>query len=182
MKKLDDPDTFRQGQARDELAQMGAGEKIAVAAYLIAAKKEGAESCNCGLTDPEETGNHLVLVSGTTVDDYPVKNSAASARQAAMKQREPESITAEFTPRVRLQHPNFTRETMEPLIKATPEKALLVRVTGILLFDSEHLIKHHLVRVNNWEIHPVLKMEYCTTGDNCKAGSDDGWKSIDDLR
>jgi hypothetical protein len=37
------------------------------------------------------------------------------------------------------------------------------------------------VRVNNWEIHPVLKMEFCSTGDNCKAKGDEGWKSVDDL-
>ncbi len=34
---------------------------------------------------------------------------------------------------------------------------------------SEHFIKNHLVRVNNWEIHPVLRLEFCTTGDTCKA-------------
>jgi hypothetical protein len=67
------------------------------------------------------------------------------------------------------------------MIDATPQKALLVRVTGLLLFDSEHFIKNHLVRVNNWEIHPVLKMEFCTTGDSCRGNSDTGWKSIDDV-
>jgi hypothetical protein len=70
---------------------------------------------------------------------------------------------------------------MQPLIDGTPQRALLVRVTGLLLFDSEHFIEHALVRVNNWEIHPVLKMEFCTTGDNCTADSDAGWKSIDAL-
>jgi hypothetical protein len=69
---------------------------------------------------------------------------------------------------------------MQPLINARPQKALLVRVTGLLLFDSEHFIRNHLVRVNNWEIHPVLKMEFCTTGNKCKANSDAGWKSLDD--
>ncbi len=181
IKTLSNPNTFTQGQARDELAQLGEGEKITVAAYLLAAKKEGAESCNCGLTSPEETDNHLVLVEQATVTDNAVANNTATARSAAMKLREPESITAEFTPRVRLQHPHFTRETMEPLIVATPEKALLVRVTGLLMFDSEHFIRHPLVRVNNWEVHPVLKMEYCTTGDTCTVDSDGGWKSVDDL-
>jgi hypothetical protein len=36
------------------------------------------------------------------------------------------------------------------------------------------------VRLNNWEIHPVLKMEVCTTGETCKADRDAGWQSIDD--
>ncbi|HEX9111186.1 MAG TPA: hypothetical protein VF845_06870 [Terriglobales bacterium] len=70
---------------------------------------------------------------------------------------------------------------MQPLIDATDEDALLVRVTGQLLFDSEHFIKNHLVRVNNWEIYPVFKLEFCATGDSCKANSDAGWKSLDDL-
>jgi hypothetical protein len=56
-----------------------------------------------------------------------------------------------------------------------------VRVTGQLMFDSEHFLRNHLDRVNNWEIHPVMKMEYCTTGASCTIGDDAGWKSIDDL-
>ena len=181
IKKLDDPENFSQGDDRDELAALGEGTKVSVTAYLLVAKKEGAESCNCGLTSPTETDNHLVLVTKSTVDQTPLTGKTAAAAAAAMKVREPESITAEFTPRVRLKHPNFTREVMQPLIKATPRQALWVRVTGQLMFDSEHFIRHHLVRVNNWEIHPVIKMEYCTTGANCKVDGDAGWKSIDDL-
>jgi hypothetical protein len=68
------------------------------------------------------------------------------------------------------------------LINKTKQKALLVRVTGQLLFDSEHFIRSPLVRKNNWEIHPVFKLEFCESGNNCKAGSDAGWKSLDDLQ
>ena len=49
------------------------------------------------------------------------------------------------------------------------------------MFDSEHFIGLHLVRINNWEIHPVLKLEFCETGNDCTAGNDAGWKSLDDL-
>jgi hypothetical protein len=183
MKKLDDPETFSQGDSREELTALGEGQKITVVAYLLVAKPElGGESCNCGLQTAAETDNHLVLVSKTTVDKFPIPvPSNAATRKKVFQSREPESITAEFTPRVRLSHPNFTREIVQPMIDATPQKALLVRVTGPLLFDSEHFIKHHLVRVNNWEIHPVLDLEFCTTGDKCKATADDGWKSLDDL-
>jgi hypothetical protein len=182
IKKLDDPENFTQGDDRDELEALGEGTKVTVTAYLLVAKKEGAESCNCGLTSPADTDNHLVLVTKSLVDQTPLTAKTADAVAAAMKVREPESITAEFTPRVRLTHPNFTRETVQALIKTTPQQALWVRVTGQLMFDSEHFIRHHLVRVNNWEIHPVLEMEYCTTGANCKVNSDAGWKSIDDPR
>jgi len=180
MKKLDDPENFSAGGSREELAGLGEGEKIRVVAYLLVAKPEGGESCNCGLTSPDATDNHLVLVTKATVDEFPLANTA-KANAAVFHSRELQSETAEFTPRVRLDHPNFTRATVQALIKRTPQQALLVRITGQLLFDSEHFIRHHLVRVNNWEIHPILKLEYCENGNSCQVKSDDGWKSIDDL-
>ena len=64
---------------------------------------------------------------------------------------------------------------------AADKNAVLVRVTGLLMFDSEHFVGKRLVRVNDWEIHPVFKLEVCETGNNCKLKSDDGWKSLDDL-
>ena len=181
MKKLDDPDNFAEGDSREELVALGEGQVVTVVAYLLVAKPElGGESCNCGLHTPEETDNHLVLVSKATVAKFPISKNATT-NKASFHSRELESETAEFTPRVRLDHPNFTREKVQPLIDATPQKALLVRVTGLLLFDSEHFIKNHLVRVNNWEVHPVLMLEFCTTGDKCRANNDVGWKSVDDL-
>jgi hypothetical protein len=181
MKKLDDPENFSEGDTREELTALGEGQKITVVAYLLVAKPElGGESCNCGLQTPEETDNHLVLVTKATVQKFPLADHEEATKEV-FHSRESESETAEFTPRVRLVHPNFTREKVQPLIDATGEDALLVRVTGQLLFDSEHFIKNHLVRVNNWEIHPVFKLEFCATGDRCKANSDAGWKSLDDL-
>lgn len=180
MKNLVDPENFQEGDSREELTALGEGQKITVMAYLLVAKPElGGESCNCGLQTPAETDNHLVLVTRTTVNKFPAATTNAANKQV-FHSRELESLTAEYTPRVRLAHPNFTREKIQPMIDATPKKALLVRITGLLLFDSEHFIKNHLVRVNNWEIHPVLKMEFCTTGETCKPDSDAGWQSIDD--
>jgi len=181
LKKLDDPENFEDSESREELTAIGEGQMVSVVAFLIAAKPElGGESCNCGLQTREETDNHLVLVTKATIDKFPVAKGAA-ANKKAFHSRELESITAEFTPRVRLDHPNFTREKLQPLINAKSQKALLVRVTGLLLFDSEHFIRNHLVRVNNWEVHPVLKLEFCTSGTKCKSNSDAGWKSLDDL-
>jgi len=181
MKKLDDPENFQEGDSREELTALGEGQKISVMAYLLVAKAElGGESCNCGLQTPAETDNHLVLVTKTTLTKFPAATDKTANTQI-FHSREKESLTAEYTPRVRLTHPNFTREKIQPMIDARPKKALLVRVTGLLLFDSEHFIRNHLVRVNNWEIHPVLKMEFCTTGETCKANDDAGWQSIDAL-
>ena len=42
-----------------------------------------------------------------------------------------------------------------------------MRVTGLLMFDSEHFLGRPLERVNDWEIHPVLKLEFCEIGNDC---------------
>ena len=108
------------------------------------------------LKSPADTDLHLVLVSKPT-------------------DSESLSITAEITPRVRAKgHPNFVIEKLKPI------EGQLVRVTGLLMLDTEH-IELPLRRATNWEIHPVLKLEVCTTGDHCKENIASGWKSIDDL-
>jgi hypothetical protein len=164
MKALADPKNFVKGGSRSELTRLGEGQKITVVAYALVARAEGGETCNCGLTAPKDTDNHIVLVDPTL------------SNPKLTKAVESESETAEFTPRVRLDHPNFTRAKLQPLIDKRGRQ--LVRVTGLLTFDSEHFLGHHLVRHNNWEIHPVLKMEYCTAA-TCSYKSDAGWKSLD---
>ena len=177
IKDLPDPENFSMGDPRDELTALGEGTKVRVVAYLLRAKPEGKESCNCDLTGVKNTDNHLVLVSRFTVTKFADDAGTAEEVFAA---REEESITAEFTPRVRLTHPNFTRAKITPLINGAPHKALRVRVTGMLMFDSAHFLKDPLVRVNDWEIHPILKLEFCRN-DSCPADGDAGWKSLDDM-
>ena len=181
MKKLKDPEEFAKGDTREELETLGEGQKITVVAWLLRVKPEGGESCNCGITKKGQTDNHLVLVARATVDKFPVDADDTDSDDL-FHLREQESITAEFTPRVRLDHhPNFTLQKVQPLIDDTDDDALLVRVTGLLLFDSEHFLHNPLARVNNWEIHPILKFEICTTTKRCAANSNDGWKSLDDM-
>ena len=98
-----------------------------------------------------DTDNHTVLV------DSGVKNPT-------LKTDECRSVTAEFTPRARLDHPNFTRDKLNPLIdpnwkpnQLNASGKLLVRVTGLLLFDSKHFFETALNRDTNWEIHPILR-------------------------
>jgi hypothetical protein len=55
----------------------------------------------------------------------------------------------------------------------------LVRVTGLLLFDSGHLFRHPLTRATNSEIDPTLKMEFCPDGKTCRADSDENWVDLD---
>jgi hypothetical protein len=185
IKKLDDPEIFMKGGTREELQQLGEGDMVSVAAYVIAVKPElGGESCNCGLQTREETDNHLVLVTSTTVDKFTMTGNAATQKKR-FHSRELESVTAEFTPRVRPSHPHFTREFVQPFINNSPKKAILARVTGPLLFDSEHFLHNPLVRVTDWEIHPIFKFEICMgasgPANNCKADSDTGWKDVDDM-
>lgn len=172
MKSLSDPENFTDvNQDRSELTQIGEGKKIRVVAWVLDVRTEGQETCNCGLTAAKDTDNHLVLVD-------------PSIEEPTLKGDEPHSITAEFTPRVRLDHPKFTRERLAPLIdpnwdgKSKPNGKLLVRVTGLLLFDSYHFLNNALVRENNWEIHPFLHFEYCPSG-QCTAESDQGWNDLE---
>jgi hypothetical protein len=175
MKSLHDPNHFTaKNRSRDELKQTGEGQKITVVAWALAVRKGGKETCNCKLSAKADTDNHIVLV------DPAIDNPTLT------KNEKRDSETAEFTPRVRLdQHPNFTQEKLETLIDPdwssgeTPKEGkLLVRVTGILMFDSEHFLQHALKRHNNWEIHPVLKMEYCAEGDTCDETSAN-WKDLE---
>jgi hypothetical protein len=164
MKNLADPRNFtRQSPNRNELTRLGEGKKITVVAYALVARKGGKESCNCGLSAVKDADNHIVLVDPTI-------------KKPTLKGSEGDSVTAEFTPRVRLDHPNLARAKLQPLIE--PRDRRLVRVTGLLLFDSEHFFGHHLKRHNNWEVHPVLKLEYCVAA-TCEDTGAAGWKSLD---
>ncbi len=124
-------------------------------------------SCNCDLTGQANQDNHVVLV------DRRVKNPT-------LAKDEIRSVTAEFTPRVRLKHRNFTKTKLNSLI--SPTGKLLVRVTGLLMFDSKHFFHPDppVKRDTDWEIHPILKVEYCPKGKTCRANSDENWRDLDE--
>ena len=162
MQKLPDPvPGFKIGEPRDPLTSLGEGKLITVEAWAMVARKGGGESCNCKLLSVADTDNHIVLV-------------APSVRNPTLVKNEPTSETAEFTPRVRLDHPNLARAKLQPLITAGGGK-LKVRITGQLMFDSEHSLGHHLKRKNNWEVHPVTGLKYCKK----KTCSESDWKDIE---
>lgn len=176
LRDLPDPvKGFKVGNTREKLAALGEGEKIRVVAFALVARKGGAESCNCKLTSVRDTDNHVVLV------DRLLRKKPRETAKALLHRRELNSVTAEFTPRTRLVFPNLTRANLQPLITASGG-ALKVRITGLLFFDSEHSLGHHLVRHNNWEIHPILALEYCPKPKSkpCTADSDNNWKNLGD--
>ena len=159
---------FKIGDKRQKLIALGEGKKIVVVANALIARKGAGESCNCKLLTPADTDNHIVLV------DRLLKKQPNETPKALLARREEDSTTAEFSPRVRLDSPNLARANLQSLITANGG-VQKVRVTGRLMFDSEHSLGHHLHRHNNWEIHPVLDMEFCPKGKKCTADSDDNW-------
>ena len=166
IKALVDPvEGFKKGDPRDALTALGEGKLIRVVALALVVRPGSKESCNCGLTGVANTDNHIVLIDPD--DDSP-----------SLEDDEPNSVTAEFTPRVRKNLPELSRATLKPLIDAAPDNALRVRVTGVLMFDSEHSLGHHLKRHNNWEIHPVFIMEYCPADKTCSNTGMANWKNI----
>jgi hypothetical protein len=154
---------------RSPLVRSGEGDVITTVAWLISIHKGNPESCNCGFTEAVNMDNHMVLITDETL-----KHKKPAAWEAT-------SFTAEFTPRVRqAAHPNFTRDIVQNLINTDPRKRLRVRITGLLMFDSEHEKPGRgLKRATNWEIHPVMKFEYCPSGKSCSETSDANWIDID---
>jgi len=166
IKALEDPVAgFAKGDTREKLTALGEGNMIRVVARALVVRSGSKESCNCGLTGVANTDNHIVLID--PADDSP-----------SLEADELDSVTAEFAPRVRKRLPDLSRAVLKPLIDAAPDNALRVRVTGLLMFDSEHSLGHHLKRHNNWEIHPVFVMEYCPTGKTCSDIGMANWKNI----
>lgn len=184
LKEKPNPSTSRfrsDNRDRNVLREMGEGEKIMVVAWLLTVRRGVLESCNCKIDPPGEQSakmlvrdNHMVLVDPTL-------------RNPTLARNEAHSVCAEFTPRVKLDHPNFGRAKLNPLIDPNwreshhnPTGKLKVRMTGILMFDSEHYFGRPLKRENDWEIHPVFKVEYCPEDKTCTGESDDNWKDLDD--
>jgi hypothetical protein len=173
IKDLPDPvSKFKIGDTREKLQALGEGKKIVVVANALAVRKGGGESCNCKLTTVADADNHIVLV------DKVLRSRKNESLKDLLSRREEDSVTAEFAPRPRLDLPHLTRANLQPLITANGVQK--VRVTGILMFDSEHSLGHHLKRHNNWEIHPVLEMEYCPKRRKCTDDSDDNWVKLGD--
>lgn len=157
---------YKIGDTREKVAAKGEGKMIRVMAFALVARKGSSETCNCHLTSVRETDNHIVLVSPE------LKRPSLSG--------EANSQTAEFTPRVRLDHPNLNRTKLQALIDAAPRKALLVRVTGLQMYDSEHALGPlKLKRKNDWEIHPVFGLEFCPNGKTCTATGKANWVDIE---
>ena len=98
------------------------------------------ESTNCNLTANNEVDWHIYLT-----------NSPAQHISGA--------IIVETTPRTRPQH-KWTTSMLAPLVDSQTQ----VRVSGWLMYDSEHIGAIGTQRATVWEVHPITKIEVQSNG------------------
>lgn len=125
------------------------GIPISIGGYLVEVRQQSPESTNCHGADPQFRDWHLWLVQNPQDDRS-------------------ESIIAETTPRVRIDHPAWTLVVLEQIAK----DKLPVRISGWLMLDPEHPDQVGKTRGTIWEIHPIMKIEVQRNGQ---------WVSLDAL-
>jgi hypothetical protein len=151
------PTTWKENQSRKEVETLGEDTAVMLTGYLYGAHPGSPETCNCKL-------------SGETNNDYHV-NIVEHADDLMT-----DSIVVEMTPKWRAKIPEWTLMKLQSLPKPSGGSPL-VRVSGYLLFDSEHVSRSGGERATIWEIHPVTRFEYCASG-SCKPDEDDGWLDL----
>jgi hypothetical protein len=112
---------------------------ITVEGYLVRAKQQEPESCNC--KDKRRRDYHLWLVSGK------------------LDGRE-QSVIAEVSPRLLPRHPNWKLRILSRLAKDRAR----VRVSGWMMWDQEHPDQIGKTRGTLWEVHPIHKIEVRSGG------------------
>jgi hypothetical protein len=196
IRALEYPRNWALGKDRAELEKLGEGTYVQVTAYLIGVGYGDLSSANCKLGERWSVNDILILVSkeGLVSENLSKEEAKRKFGQKQAKklfkklfdQREASSVTAEITPRVRLEHTklenkrniyNWFKETLDTYIETSPTKARFVRITGLLLLDTEHIYKP-LQRSTDWQISPVLQIEVCKKRDRCKTDAD--WTKLDD--
>lgn len=120
------------------------GAAVQVVGYLAAIMPQTGygEPANCYLTGAAETDWHVDLV----------KSPGQSG---------PDVVVVETTPRIRINHPKWTKARLSPWVHSTNP----VRISGWLMLDPAH--RDHLGRYRKtlWEIHPVTKIEVWRNGE-----------------
>jgi hypothetical protein len=177
--RLSYPTDWFAGKDRSGLATLGEGTIVQVTGYLVGVKPGRISSANCRLTGGSALNDLLFLVAQDAVPKkIPAKKTLANK---VLAQLDAISVTAEITARVRLQRfqqaggKNWSRDKLTAWISRSPNKARLVRITGQLLPDPEH-IYNPMSRATDWQIHPVLEIEVCDKGNSCIEGQ--GWKEL----
>lgn len=169
------------GQFASQLQQLGETREQTVVAYLYYAKKSGAESPNCSLSETDEEVDYHI---GIGFDATLAKRAHDALQQspAALKKIQGEleqaSIVVEMTPHYRAQfHKGWSLEALQQSIGSE------VRVVGQLLMDNDHnkasdvcgrpdAVRSSCWRYSAWELHPVTAFDVCKAG-GCTISSGD---------
>ena len=114
---------------------------VRVTGFFLKVKLEGPESPNCHGDNQGDRDFHIWLA-----------NSADDERSDA--------VVVELTPRIRAQHPSWSRTNLNRLIANKTR----VRVSGWVLLDPEHPDQVGKTRVTIWEIHPIMVIEVFSGG------------------
>ena len=120
------------------------GAPVTVVGFLshrINIENQGqGESTNCHLLGDSEVDWHIYLASSTA---QPIS----------------QAIIVETTPRTRPQH-RWTTDTLAHLVNSQTQ----VRISGWLMYDSEHVGSIGTQRATVWEVHPITKIEVQQNG------------------
>jgi hypothetical protein len=150
------PEHWSIGADRKPLRVIGEGTAVAIKGYLIHAELSGGtEACNCKLAGPANNDFHLNIVP---------------TKAGGLKQ----SLVVEMSPRSR--NAKWSLPTLKGLVRVTA----YVRVTGWLMWDSQHSHFKTMPRATAWEIHPITGFEVCQgTKKECDAGKN--WVTLESL-
>lgn len=150
---------------RTPLQALGEGKMVVLTAYVLFARQEGAESVNCESNVPNQAAYHDIHIE---LIDSPTATDECSG------------VVAEMIPHHRPD--SWKAGDVEKLGNAKPKP--MVRVTGQLFFDSSHFpcdngqgVRSNPKRISLWEIHPIYRLEVCSTG-TCAA--DGEWLALDE--
>jgi hypothetical protein len=149
------PGEYTPGQ-RSAIEELGEDTFVALHGFMIGAHPGQPETCNCKLSGEANNDFHINLVQNKT-------------------QGLTDSVVVEMTPKVRPKHSSWTLGNLQARLDDTNPP--YVRVSGLLLLDTEHISRSGGPRMTIWEIHPVTGFQVCTTSPaDCDAGN--GWKDL----
>ncbi len=170
------------------LAELGQGNFYTVIGYLYYAIPGGKEACNCRLTKTQDKDFHIGIGfdAGRAARIANGEEKARSVQNARKTPAEQTSIIVEMTPHYRTKfHPTWDLPSLENQIGQQ------VKITGQLLFDSEHAViaqdcalpghsEKDCWRGSAWEIHPVAEFFVCGKAGVCEPDGD-GWVKLEDI-
>jgi hypothetical protein len=111
-----------------------------VEAFLIGVKQEGPETTNCRRRDLHDYHLWMVDTQGQT---------------------KAQAVVVEITPRWRAANAGWRVQTLRRLAQQRAK----VRITGWLMFDTDHPDQIGKTRGGLWEIHPITTIEVFSGAD-----------------